>query len=49
MVRFKGRSVRATSQPMGAAAITHARPTAAEVHSVVKSGFTNVGSSTKCQ
>ena len=34
---------------MGAAASTHSTPTAAEVHSVVTSGFTKLSSSRKCR
>ena len=45
--RLNGSSVRATSQPMGAAATTQRKPTAADVHSVVTSGFTKLASSTK--
>ena len=42
--RLPGRSVRETSHAIGAAAITQARPTAADVHNVVHSGLTNAGS-----
>src|ERR1700693_4308411 len=44
--RLPGRSVRETSHAIGAAAITQARPTAADVHNVVHSGRTNAGSTT---
>jgi len=47
IVRLKGRLVRATSQPIGAAKATHRIPTAAEVHIVVTSGLMKLGSSTK--
>jgi hypothetical protein len=46
--RLPGRSVRATSHAIGAAAITHSTPTAADVQSVVTSGFTNAGSTKRC-
>ena len=39
--RFPGRSVRETSHAIGAARATQMNPTAAEVHSVVNSGFRN--------
>src|SRR5713226_10087210 len=47
-VRRNGISVRATSQPMGAATMQQVMPTLVEIHNVVISGLSSVGSVNNC-